>query len=157
MRFLVLFITFITLGFAQIQFKETRYISAVGIERDLLGTLEIKKDDIIINYIKPADQTILYKNDKVVFIQEDNRKEYTFEEYPQGAFMGLILKSIIEDEYNNLSEIFEIKKEKSNYILTAKASIYNIMTQIEVENKDSKKTIIISLANDDKITIETVN
>jgi|GEM_PF-5034531 len=143
---------------SSINFKEFRYLAALDFEREKQGNLEIKDDYLVLNYSKPSIETISYLSDKLTILKDDTLVEYSFNEYPQAQYMGLILKAIIKDEYESLDELFEIKIEKEFVSMIAKPIIYNTIVSIEVfkNSKDINK-IIIYMTNKDKITIETIN
>jgi len=141
-----------------INFKETRYMAALDFDRAKYGSLDIKDGVLILNYIKPVKETISYFDDKLTILKVDELLEYSFEEYPNAKYMGLILKAIIKNEYETLDELFDIKKEKESIEMISKPIIYNTIISIDISkvNKIVNK-IIINMTNKDKITIETVN
>jgi len=157
MKYIFTLLFTISTLYADIAFKETRYMAALDIDRDMAGNLNIIDDVMTIKYSQPSGKTITYYNDKVTILESDDTKTYTFEEYPQASYLGLILKAIIKDNYISLEEVFKINIDKNNITLEAKPMIQNNMEQIEIIKKDKKKTIIISMSNKDKITIETIN
>jgi len=143
---------------SKISFKEFRYMAALDFETEKHGILDIKEELLVLNYTKPKKETISYLEDKLTILQGDSLTQYSFEEYPKAQYMGLILKAILKDEYESLSEFFEIKKENEFVSMIAKPIIYATIVSIEV-NKDKNivTKIIINMSNKDKITIETIN
>ncbi len=159
MKFL-LFIAILSLHlFANITFKETRYVSALDFERELYGNLIVSDEVMTISYTKPIKETIIYHTNKLIILRGDDKKEIMFEDYPQAKYMGLILKAIINSEYESLNELFTIKKKGLTIDLEAKPAIANEILLIEIlkNDKNSIKTIKINMSNDDKITIETTD
>ena len=143
---------------SNINFKELRYLAALDFEREKQGILEIEGNSLVLNYSKPSIETISYLSDKLTILKDDTLVEYSFNEYPQAQYMGLILKAIIKDEYESLDELFEIKIEKEFISMIAKPIIYNTIVSIEVfKNSKDVNKIIIYMTNKDKITIETIN
>lgn len=143
---------------SNINFKELRYLAALDFEREKQGVLEIEGNSLVLNYSKPSIETISYLSDKLTILKDDTLVEYSFDEYPQAQYMGLILKAIIKDEYESLDELFEIKIEKEFVSMIAKPIIYNTIVSIEVfKNSKDVNKIIIYMTNKDKITIETIN
>ena len=133
-------------------------MAALDFDRAKYGSLDIKDGVLILNYIKPVKETISYFDDKLTILKVDELLEYSFEEYPNAKYMGLILKAIIKNEYETLDELFDIKKEKESIEMISKPIIYNTIISIDISkvNKIVNK-IIINMTNKDKITIETVN
>ena len=117
---------------SNINFKELRYLAALDFEREKQGVLEIEGNSLVLNYSKPSIETISYLSDKLTILKDDTLVEYSFDEYPQAQYMGLILKAIIKDEYESLDELFEIKIEKEFVSMIAKPIIYNTIVSIEV-------------------------
>ncbi len=159
MKIIMLILLQLTISFSnKIEFKETRYMVALDFEREKYGSFSEKEENLIIKYTRPSIETISYLNDRITILKDGKVSEYTFDEYPKSQFMGLILRSIINDEYTSLDELFEIKKEKKMVSLTGKPIIYGIIESIEVEkNNKIIKKIIINMTNKDIITIETIN
>ena len=144
--------------FADISFKEIRYMSALDVDRKMLGTFKFENDLMIISYTEPEQEVITYYNHKITIQKDDETKEYSFEEYPQAQYLGLILKAIIKDDYISLDEFFSVNKNKKQLDLESKPVIEDIMTSIEViKSKSSIEKIIMYMTNQDKITIEIVN
>ncbi len=159
MRYLLFISILYSAVFADIHFKETRYMAALDLDRPMLGSLKFQDDNMIITYTKPTLETISYYDDKLTITNDDDTKEYSFEEYPQAQYMGLILKAILQDNYTSLDEFFEIKKENKQVILDAKASLYSTITYIIIDKDDKNNVtkIIINMSNKDHITIEIIN
>lgn len=158
MKYLLFIFILFSCLFADVSFEETRYMSALDVDRRMSGTLKFEDDLMIVSYTKPEQEVITYYNHKVT-IQKDNEiKEYSFEEYPQAQYLGLILKAIIKDDYIALNELFIIKKGKKQLDLESKLVIEDIMTSIEVvKNTSGIEKITMHMANQDKITIEIIN
>ncbi len=143
--------------FANIAFKETRYMSAFDIDRTMYGNVDFKDQDMIINYTEPQKETISYLDDKVTIFKGVEVKEYSFEEYPQALFMGLIIKAIITENYTPIEEFFEIQKQKELILFIAKPAMTGTIIEMEVYKKNDLKQVVIKMSNQDKITIETLN
>jgi hypothetical protein len=157
---IILFITLIFLStFASTNFKETRYVSALDFNRELIGKINLKDDILSIVYSKPSKETITYHPNKITILNQDNQTtEYTFEQYPQAQYMGLIIKAIINDNYNSLDNFFKIKNQKSTIMLEAKPIIYDRINFIEITKKQkSVEKIFMDMSNKDTITIEIIN
>ena len=72
--------------------------------------------------------------------------------------MGLILRSILNKNYNSLDNMFKVSKENNSIFLTSLPIISDMVEYIEIkENVKSKRVIILFMTNSDKITIETFN
>jgi len=144
--------------FADMNFKETRYMAALDFEKSKYGNLHMDNENLIINYTKPIQETISYYNDKITVLAKDKLDEYSFQEHPNAQYLGLILKAILNNNYATVDELFEIKKEKQEIQLKAKPIIYSYIESINIiKHKKSIKNIIIYMTNKDKITIETIN
>ena len=142
--------------FASIEFKETRYMAALDFDKERYGLLDITDELLILKYKKPNIETITYSKEKIIIQNKDNTKEYTFEEYPKAKYMGLILRSIINKNYNLLDNMFKVSKENNSIFLTSLPIISNMVEYIEIkENVKSKRVIILFMTNSDRITIET--
>ena len=158
MKYLLFILILLTNLFSDISFKETRYMSAFGVDKIMSGTFKFKNELMVISYIKPEKETITYYNDKITIQKDDEINEYTFEEYPDAQYLGLILRAIIKDEYTALEQFFTIKKQNNKLDLESKPVIEDIMTSIEViKNKVSIEKITMNMTNEDIITIEIVN
>ena len=158
MRFIILLIFLYLSMFADMNFKETRYMAALDFEKSKYGNLHMDNENLIINYTKPIQETISYYNDKITVLAKDKLDEYSFQEHPNAQYLGLILKAILNNNYATVDELFEIKKEKQEIQLKAKPIIYSYIESINIiKHKKSIKNIIIYLTNKDKITIETIN
>ncbi len=159
MKYLLLISILYTTIFADIHFKESRYMEALNLDRTLEGILKIRDDNIIISYNKPSLEIISYYEDKVTIERDDEQKEYLFDEYPQAQYMGLILKSILQDNYDSLDNFFEIIKTKQNISLNAKASISSNIASITIskDNQNNISNILINMSNKDTIKIEIIN
>lgn len=158
MRFIILLIFLYLSMFADMNFKETRYMAALDFEKSKYGNLHIDNENLIINYTKPIQETISYYNDKITVLAKDKLDEYSFQEHPNAQYLGLILKAILNNNYATVDELFEIKKEKQEIQLKAKPIIYSYIESINIiKHKKSIKNIIIYMTNKDKITIETIN
>jgi len=157
-RFIILLIFLYLSMFADMNFKETRYMAALDFEKSKYGNLHMDNENLIINYTKPIQETISYYNDKITVLAKDKLDEYSFQEHPNAQYLGLILKAILNNNYATVDELFEIKKEKQEIQLKAKPIIYSYIESINIiKHKKSIKNIIIYLTNKDKITIETIN
>ncbi len=155
--FLFLFIIYNSLLYGQ-SFKETRYIASLDIEQYKYGKMHIDDTTLTLVYNKPSKETISYYSDKLTITEDEETKEYSFEEYPQIQYMGLILKAIIQNDYTSLDELFTIEIENKNTILNAKPAINDTMEYIKIERDQQKiKRITIHMTNEDTIKIETVN
>ena len=152
--FLIIFLNLALFG--QVNFKETKHISAVDIDIVKYGTLDIKKDILVINYTKPNKELINYYSNRIEILQDNQTKTYSFKEYPNAQYMGVILRAIKSNEYELLDQLFKIEKKQSNITLIAKPIIYNYINTIEIIKK-KEDIIIINMTNKDKITIETIN
>jgi hypothetical protein len=159
MKILLIFITFCLSLFADIKFSETKYLSALDIKTTKYGSMNIKQDSFIITYTKPTKEIITYLEDRLTLTNNKNiTNEYTYEDHPSLEYFGLLLKSIVNDSYENLDNMFEIKDEENIKTLTAKSGISGTIDYIEVLNKDKKlSTIKLFMINKDIITIETIN
>ena len=158
MRFIILSIFLYLSMFADMNFKETRYMAALDFEKSKYGNLHMDNENLIINYTKPIQETISYYNDKITVLAKDKLDEYSFQEHPNAQYLGLILKAILNNNYATVDELFEIKKEKQEIQLKAKPIIYSYIESINIiKHKKSIKNIIIYMTNKDKITIETIN
>jgi len=143
--------------FADMNFKETKYMAALDFERSKYGSLHIEDDNLIVNYTKPLKETISYYSDKITILIKDKLDEYTFEEHPKAEYLGLILKAILNDNYEIVDELFDIKRKKQEILLSAKPVIYSYIESIEIiKSKKMIQNIIIYMTNKDKITIETI-
>jgi len=157
-RFIILLIFLYLSMFADMNFKETRYMAALDFEKSKYGNLHMDNENLIINYTKPIQETISYYNDKITVLAKDKLDEYSFQEHPNAQYLGLILKAILNNNYATVDELFEIKKEKQEIQLKAKPIIYSYIESINIiKHKKSIKNIIIYMTNKDKITIETIN
>ncbi len=159
MKYLLLISILCTAVFADINFKENRYMAALDLDRLLQGSLKFQGNNIIITYTKPSTETISYYDNRVTINKDNEQKEYLFDEYPQAQYMGLILNSILKDNYDSLDNFFEIIKKKQTILLNAKASISTNITSITI-NKDGHKNvskILINMTNKDNIKIEIIN
>ncbi len=160
MKILFLLLSFLSFCFASQNFKETRHMDALNVDRQLFGNFEITTDKMVVAYSKPNKQTITYYDDKISIQANETTKEYSFDKYPQAQYMGLALKAIFEENYDALEQFFTIKKEKNNRIyLSAKAGISDVIDSITITKKSDKviKNIFINMRNKDTISIETID
>ena len=159
MKILFIIISFYLSLLSDVKFTETKYLSALDIEMTKKGIMNLSNNILTLNYTKPSIEVVKYYEDKLTLQDDKNElKEYTYEEYPKIEYFGLLIKSIVNNNYENLDNMFEIKKEKNKRILTAKSSVSGTIDYLEVFNKDTKlSSIIFYMINDDKITIETTN
>ena len=140
--------------YAQVEFKETKYISALDMDLLKYGNLQINDDILTIVYTKPKNEKIIYFEDRIEISNGDDIKVYNFEKYPKAQFMGLILRAIIEDNYMLVDNLFKVTNKKNIIILTAKPIISDYIDTITIKNK-LQYNIVIEMINKDKITIET--
>ncbi|MEA3289622.1 MAG: hypothetical protein U9Q04_05505 [Campylobacterota bacterium] len=159
MKFLLAIFILITTAFGDISFKETRYISAVDMERDLYGSFKFIDDHMVISYIRPAIQTITYLNDSMSIKNKDGEiSTYSYAEYPQARYMSMLLKAIINDQYESIAEIFTITKQTNMIRLDAKSSISSTISSINIKKENSTlNSILINMTNKDTIKIEITN
>ena len=159
MKILFIIISFYLSLLSDVKFTETKYLSALDIEMTKKGIMNLSNNILTLNYTKPSIEVVKYYEDKLTLQDDKNElKEYTYEEYPKIEYFGLLIKSIVNNNYENLDNMFEIKKEKNKRTLTAKSSVSGTIDYLEVFNKDTKlSSIIFYMINDDKITIETTN
>ena len=159
MKSIILLSIFISTLFAQINFKETRHMEALDLDRDMFGNLEFNDEQMVVTYTKPNQQTITYHDDKITILRAEELKEYTFEQYPQAQYMGLILKAIIQDNYTLLDELFSQTVANTKVDLVAKPVISNVMDHISITKKEDKsiKNILITMTNKDTIHIEIID
>jgi len=145
-------------AFSDINFKETRHMDAIDIQREFLGSIKLDGENIVIIYTKPNMKTISYYENKVTIKSDDDQlKEYSFNEYPQAQYMGLILKAMVQDDYNSLDEFFDITQNKQTITLDAKAIIYATVGSIEVIKVGNvTKSIVMNMSNKDTIKIEII-
>ena len=158
MKKLFFLITLCSTLFSVNEFKESRYIDVLNITQNKEGNIDIEDDILTIVYKKPKKETLIYEEKKLKVISKDDNKEYLFEEYPQLKYMGLLLKSIFTDHYENLDLFFKIQIKNEMITLVPKPSISYRINLIEIIKKDSKiKKIIFEMRNKDILTIETIN
>jgi len=159
MKILFIFLTFCISIFADIKFSETKYLSALDMQTSKYGSMNIKEDSFTINYNKPKKETVTYLNDKLTFENSNNEiKEFTYKEHPRLEYFGLLLKSIVNNSYENLDNMFTITEDKEKKILNAKSSISGTIDYLEVFYTNAKLSkIIFYMINKDTITIETIN
>ena len=159
MKIFLLTITFWLCLFSDIKFSETKYLSALDIDMTKYGSMNYKNNILILTYARPSHEKIIYYEDRLTLQSDDSEiTQYTYEEHPQIEYFGLLLKAIVGNNYDSLSNMFEITKENNAKILTAKASVSSTINYLEVVHKNSKlKRIIFYMTNEDKITIETIN
>jgi len=158
MRISVLLMLMFNLLFGNYNFKEIRYIDALQMDRSKYGNMKLENNQLFLDYTKPIKETIIYKEDKLVIEKEETIQEYSFNEYPRLRYMGLILKYIITDDYQQLEDFFDIKITRDLILLEAKPVIYNIVESIEIIKSENKlRKIIMNMTNKDIITIETIN
>jgi len=154
-----LLVTFtLNLLFGNHDFKETRYIDALQMDQSKYGNMKLENNQLHLIYTNPIKEEIIYEEEKLVIIKDENINEYFFIEYPTLRFMGLILKYIITDNYLQLDNFFDVKITNDLVVLEAKPVIYNIVESIEIVKRDDKlRKIIMNMTNKDIITIETIN
>jgi len=158
MKIFLIFSLFIYSLFASIEFKETRYMAALDFDKERYGVLDITEETLTLSYKKPSMEIITYSDTKITIQSEDETKEYTFEEYPRAEYMGLILRTIINKNYDSLDNMFKVSKEEDLLLLTSLPIISDMVEYIEVqENINSKRIMTLFMSNKDKITIETSN
>ena len=159
MKIIIVLIVFYSYLVSTETFKETRYVSALDFSRELIGKINLKDDILSIVYSKPSKETITYHPNKITILNQDNQTtEYTFEQYPQAQYMGLIIKAIINNNYNSLDNFFKIKNQKSTIMLEAKPIIYDRINFIEITKKQKNvEKIFMDMSNKDTITIEIIN
>lgn len=158
MKFLILILIFPMFIFADMPFKETRYIDSIDSTRVLYGALEIKNDVLSLVYTKPNKETIIYDNNKMTIQNNGKIKEYLYTKYPHFEYMKIILTSITEDNYTVLNELFMVKISQNAIFLEAKKKVSKAITSIEIlKNRKQIETITINMSNSDKITIETIH
>ena len=159
MKILFIFLAFCISMIADVKFSETKYLSALDIQTFKYGSMNIQKDSFTITYTKPSKEIITYLEDKLTLQNASNEiKEYTYEEHPKLEYFGLLLKSIINNSYENLDNMFEIKSQKDKKTLNAKSSISGTIDYLEVLYKNKQLSqIIFYMINKDTITIETIN
>jgi len=158
MKILLICSLLISSLFASIEFKETRYMAALDFDKERYGVLTITEETLILSYKKPSIEIITYSDTKITIQSEDDTKEYTFEEYPRAKYMGLILRTIINKNYDSLDNIFKVSKVEDLLLLKSLPIISDMVEYIEVqENINSKRIMTLFMSNKDKITIETSN
>lgn len=158
MKIFVLVMFTLNLLFGNHNFKETRYIDALQMDQSKYGIMKLENNQLFFDYTKPIKETIIYKKEKLVIEKEETIEEYYFSEYPRLRYMGLILKYIITDDYQQLDNFFDVKITHHLILLEAKPVIYNIVESIEIIKRDDKlHKIIMNMTNKDIITIETIN
>jgi hypothetical protein len=143
--------------FGDMYFKEIKYISAFDITTNKYGSLSIINDILTIKYSEPEKKIIKYFDNKILIEENSNLEEFSFENYPQPQYMGLILKAIIYENFNSLEQFFKIKYKNNDIILESRGIMMNNIEYIEInKNKKTIKEIILHMTNEDKITIETI-
>ena len=158
MRLLIFLFILYTCSIGSSDFKETRYIDAIGINQYKYGNMNLENNILTLTYIRPKQETISYKEDKLTIEHNTETKTYTFKEYPDLEYMGIFLKAIINNNYNSLGNLFLIKKKNNTVMLDAKPVINNIIEYIEIKKDKFKlKEINIYMTNKDNITIEIIN
>ena len=158
MKFLMLILILPMFIYADMSFKETRYIDSIDSTRISYGVLEIKEDVLSLVYMKPNKETIIYDNNKMTIQNNGKIKEYLYTRYPHFEYMKIILKSIAEDNYAVLNNLFIVKISQNAISLEAKKKVNKAINSIEIlKNKKQIETITINMSNGDKITIETIH
>ena len=159
MKILFLIITFWLSLFSDIKFTETKYLSALDMDMTKYGSMNYENNILKLFYTNPSKEEIIYYEDKLTLQSDENEiTAYTYIEHPQLEYFGILLKSIISNNYDSLENMFEITVENNTKILTAKSSVSGTINYLEVIYKNKNlHTIIFYMANEDKITIETIN
>jgi len=158
-KILFIILSFYMILLSDIKFTETKYLSALDIDMSKYGTMNFKNNILSLKYTKPTQEIITYYEDKLV-LENDNSEitEYSYKEYPQIEYFGLLLKSIVSNQYENLENMFTMEIKENKRTLTAKSSVSGTIDYLEVLHKNKKlSSIIFYMTNKDRITIETTN
>jgi len=155
MKICVFFIILYSSLFSENLFKETRYISAIDVKQYKYGHINYKNNILTLNYTKPRRETIIYEEDKLLIVSDDKTEEYSFDQYSELDYMGLILKAIVNNNYASVDELFVVSKEDGYNLLNAKPAISDKIKYIKIKrDRDGLKQFIIYMINEDTISIE---
>lgn len=123
-------------------FKESRYYSALDFERVSYGRVEIKKDETVIEYVKPIAEKIVLKQDSAYVVKNGEENEIRSEE----ALLFLrIFEKLIKDE--DMDRFFRAEEDR---LLPKGTLLSNFISYI----KKDRKIVEIYLKNGDWILFE---
>jgi hypothetical protein len=93
MRHLIILLALLSLLLAAepVAFQETRHMAALGIERQMSGTIVFEGDEITIHYQKPREETVHYQGESIQITGDGKSEQIPLSKAPQLAlFFDLI-------------------------------------------------------------------
>jgi hypothetical protein len=123
-------------------FKESRYYSALDFERVSHGRVEIKKDETVIEYVKPIAEKIVLKQDSAYVVKNGERSPITNSDT---LLFLKIFEKLIKDE--DMDRFFIVEEDR---LLPKGTLLSNFISYI----KKDRKIVEIYLKNGDWILFE---
>lgn len=156
-RSFFIFIFFICFLNAQtINFKEEKYIDAIDKTVYNKGTLKLLENETRLKY-KNSSKILINKDDEL-YIQDnkdiqviDSSKQLTLK------ILFLLIKSIINDDFQTLKEFFYVSLEDKVYVLNPKEQLKDYINLIKFKKDTKLEFLTIYMKNGNKTTIRETN
>jgi hypothetical protein len=152
----ILFFT-VCIAFAA-QFKESRYIEALGINTISSGLMQVSKDEITLQYVKPHEKTMIFNPKGVKTIsQMQGTRSVDYDQNPQLYFIYRLMLAIYLQNDAMLEEYFEITDDQNVRILHPKANTKKLFDKVFIETTQEKMILNITMQSGDRVSIESTH
>lgn len=136
-----------------IKFKEEKFINAIQISTYRNGLMNINSMSIEIIYPK-ENKSFIFNKENIIEKKGNEEKILNYEENLELTIFSKIIRSIYQNETDELKEYFDIKNENKKIILIPNEYIANAINKIEYKKNDSKLEFLkIHFTNEDWINI----
>lgn len=153
-KYLISLILFFTYIQAQtINFNESKYISALELTTQKVGTIDFSQDYLQVTYKQEA-KTLTFFEDIIIQDTKNSKEELSYEDNLGLEIFYKLIKAIYSNKFDDIKEYFEISYEKNLTILTPDDYIGSVIEKIEFrKNKEFLEHLEISFTNEDRINI----
>lgn len=153
-KYIISFILFFTFIQAQtISFNESKYISALELTTQKVGTIDFSQEYLQVTY-KQEDKTLTFFEDIIIQDTKNSKEELSYEDNLGLEIFYKLIKAIYSNKFDDIKEYFEISYKKDLTILTPDDYIGSVIEKIEFrKNKEFLEHLEISFTNEDRINI----
>jgi len=140
------------------QFKETRYIEALGINTLSSGEMQVTREVITLQYTKPHEKTMTFSPQGVKTVsQMQGSRSVSYEQNPQLYFIYRLMLAIYLQDDAMLENYFAIENKQNIRILHPKESTEKLFERVLIETTQEKMILNITMQSGDRVRIESTH
>lgn len=137
------------------EFKESRYIEALGISTNASGDMKIDQEIITLTYESPKPKTMIFKSSSVKNISQMGIKTLHYKDNPKFEYIYKLMQAVYLKKYELIKPYFNITKTDNTTIFQPRELIREIFAKVELKEDKEEMILNIYMNSGDRITIES--